>query len=78
MIPVLALDIKIYGQWFTTEKRFTLGMVQYLVVFVTLYQRLSGSDQLPVMLRPVFFLFFAAPSMASLAENKRAENKNAH
>ena len=103
VIPVLALDIKIYGQWFTTEKRFfsmaanptsqisvignlvgaqaaalmgwkesaicmfTLGMVHYLVVFVTLYQRLSGSDQLPVMLRPVFFLFFAAPSMASLA-----------
>ncbi|KAJ9689686.1 hypothetical protein PVL29_012396 [Vitis rotundifolia] len=102
-IPVLALDIKIYGQWFTTEKRFfsmvanptsqisvignlvgaqaaalmgwkesavcmfTLGMVHYLVVFVTLYQRLSGGDRLPVMLRPVFFLFFAAPSMASLA-----------
>ncbi|KAF3646733.1 S-type anion channel SLAH4 [Capsicum annuum] len=28
---------------------------------------LSGSDRLPAMLRPVFFLFSAAPSMASLA-----------
>ncbi|MBA0550451.1 hypothetical protein Golax_018037 [Gossypium laxum] len=46
---------------------FSLGMVHYLVLFVTLYQRLSGTDQLPSMLRPVFFLFFAAPSIASLA-----------
>ncbi|KAL9250930.1 S-type anion channel SLAH1-like protein [Drosera capensis] len=102
-IPIIALDIKIYGQWFTTEKRFlsmaanptsqisvlgslvaaraaaemgwtetavcmfSLGMTHYLVLFVTLYQRLSGSDRLPAMLRPVFFLFFAVPSMASLA-----------
>ncbi|GAB2231594.1 hypothetical protein Droror1_Dr00010603 [Drosera rotundifolia] len=102
-VPIIALDIKIYGQWFTTEKRFlsmaanptsqisvlgnlvaarvaaemgwtetavcmfSLGMAHYLVLFVTLYQRLSGSDRLPVMLRPAFFLFFAVPSMASLA-----------
>ncbi|KAL9236949.1 hypothetical protein vseg_011556 [Gypsophila vaccaria] len=102
-IPIVILDIKIYGQWFTTEKRFlsmaanptsqisvlgnlvgaraaakigwkecavcmfSLGMVHYLVLFVTLYQRLSGGDRLPAMLRPVFFLFFAVPSMASLA-----------
>ncbi|KAL9255105.1 S-type anion channel SLAH1-like protein [Drosera capensis] len=102
-VPIIALDIKIYGQWFTTKKRFlsmaanptsqisvfgnlvaaraaaemgwtetslcmfSLGMTHYLVLFVTLYQRLSGSDCLPVMLRPVFFLFFAVPSMASLA-----------
>ncbi|XWS21006.1 hypothetical protein CRYUN_Cryun30bG0017800 [Craigia yunnanensis] len=46
---------------------FSLGMVHCLVLFVTLYQRLSGADWLPTMLRPVFFLFFAAPSMASLA-----------
>ncbi|KAL0325791.1 UNVERIFIED_CONTAM: S-type anion channel SLAH1 [Sesamum radiatum] len=46
---------------------FSLGMVHYLVLFVTLYQRLSGGDRLPAMLRPVFFLFFAAPSVASLA-----------
>ncbi|KAG1347056.1 S-type anion channel SLAH1 [Cocos nucifera] len=46
---------------------FSLGMAHYLVLFVTLYQRFVGSDSLPVMLRPVFFLFFAAPSMASLA-----------
>lgn len=45
---------------------FSLGMVHYLVLFVTLYQR-SGGDRLPVLLRPVFFLFFAAPSVASLA-----------
>ncbi|KAF5740817.1 S-type anion channel SLAH1-like [Tripterygium wilfordii] len=102
-VPVLALDVKIYGQWFTKGKRllstvanptsqlsvignlvgaqaaanigwkesaiclFSLGMVHYLVLFVTLYQRLDGGDRLPVMLRPVFFLFFAVPSVASLA-----------
>lgn len=46
---------------------FALGLAHYLVLFVTLYQRFSGSDRLPALLRPVFFLFFAAPSMASLA-----------
>ncbi|CAK9186485.1 unnamed protein product, partial [Ilex paraguariensis] len=34
--------------------------------------RLSGGDRLPEMLRPVFFLFFAAPSIASLAWNSIA------
>ncbi|KAK6265009.1 hypothetical protein SCA6_020443 [Theobroma cacao] len=103
--PLAMLDIKIYGQWFTTEKRFlsimanptsqisvignlvaaraaarmgwkesavcmwSLGMVHYLVLFVTLYQRLSGGNCFPLILRPTFFLFFAAPSMASLAWN---------
>ncbi|XP_059664567.1 S-type anion channel SLAH1-like [Cornus florida] len=103
VIPIVALDVKIYGQWFTKGKRFlstvanpasqlsvignligaraaaqmgwkesaiflfSLGMIHYLVLFVTLYQRLSGSNNLPVILRPVLFLFFAAPSMASLA-----------
>ncbi|KAG8377865.1 hypothetical protein BUALT_Bualt08G0077900 [Buddleja alternifolia] len=103
-VPVVILDVKIYGQWFTKGKKkvltavanpasqlsvvgnlvgsraaakmgwnevsvflFSLGMVHYLVLFVTLYQRLSGGDRLPAMLRPVFFLFFAAPSVASLA-----------
>ena len=102
-VPVVMLDVKIYGQWFTKGKRFlstvanptsqmsvignlvgaqaaahmgwkesavclfSLGMVHYLVLFVTLYQRLSGGDRLPVLLRPVFFLFFAAPGVASLA-----------
>lgn len=103
IVPVIALDLKIYGQWFTTEKRFlsmvanptsqmsvignlvgahaaikmgwresgiclfTLGMTHYLVVFITLYQRLSGNNHLPSRLRPVFFLFVATPSMAALA-----------
>ncbi|KAI3456478.1 hypothetical protein Pfo_013141 [Paulownia fortunei] len=103
IIPVVLLDIKIYGQWFTTEKRFlsivanptsqlsvignlvgawaaarmewkesavsifTLGLAHYFVVFITLYQRLSGSNRFPAMLRPDFFLFVAAPSTASLA-----------
>lgn len=101
-VPIVVLDVKIYGQWFTKGKRFltavanptsqlsvignlvgaraaakmnwqevsvflfSLGMVHYLVLFVTLYQRLSGGDRLPAMLRPVFFLFIAVPSMASL------------
>lgn len=103
VLPILALDVKIYGQWLTKGKNFlatvanpasqlsvignlvgaraaalmgckesaicmfSFGMVHYLVLFVTLYQRLAGSDRLPAMLRPVFFLFIAAPSMASLA-----------
>ncbi|XP_060190139.1 S-type anion channel SLAH1-like [Lycium barbarum] len=103
VVPVVILDVKIYGQWFTTERKFlsmvanptsqlsvlgnlvgawiasqmewkesaicifTLGLAHYLVVFITLYQRLSGSNHLPAMLRPSFFLFVAAPSMASLA-----------
>nr|KAJ0206746.1 hypothetical protein LSAT_V11C500273620 [Lactuca sativa] len=46
---------------------FTLGIIHYLVLFVTLYQRLSGNSCMPAMLRPVMFLFIAAPSMASLA-----------
>jgi tellurite resistance protein TehA-like permease len=46
---------------------FSLGIAHYLVLFVTLYQRLPGNNKIPAMLRPVFFLFFAAPSMASLA-----------
>ncbi|PVH39587.1 hypothetical protein PAHAL_5G540100 [Panicum hallii] len=102
-LPILALDVKIYGQWFTRGRRFlsmvanpashitvignlvtaraaakmgwhegavaifAVGAAHYLVLFVTLYQRFLGSDSLPAMLRPVFFLFFAAPSMASLA-----------
>jgi tellurite resistance protein TehA-like permease len=102
-LPIIVLDIKIYGQWFTRGKKFlsmvanptshlsvignlvaaraaaemegkegavclfSIGMVHYLVLFVTLYQRFLGSDSLPTMMRPVFFLFFAAPSMASLA-----------
>ncbi|CAK9317283.1 unnamed protein product [Citrullus colocynthis] len=102
-IPVVVLDVKIYGQWFTKGRRFlssvanptsqlsvignlvgaqaagrmgwkesalclfSLGIVHYLVLFVTLYQRFSGVDRLPSMLRPVFFLYIAAPSFASLA-----------
>nr|XP_043626793.1 S-type anion channel SLAH1-like [Erigeron canadensis] len=46
---------------------FSLGIIHYLVLFVTLYQRFSGNSCMPAMLRPVMFLFIAAPSMASLA-----------
>ncbi|KAJ8427194.1 hypothetical protein Cgig2_029924 [Carnegiea gigantea] len=103
VVPIIMLDIKIYGQWFTKGKRFlsrvanptnqlsvianlvgakaaiymgcvqiavclfSLGMVHYLVLFVTLYQRLPMSNGVSTMLRPVFFLFTATPSMASLA-----------
>ncbi|KAI4319856.1 hypothetical protein MLD38_033406 [Melastoma candidum] len=103
LIPVLVLDVAVYGQWFTKGKRFlsivanptcqmsvignlmgarvaaetgwkevsiclfSLGFTHYLVIFVTLYQRIAGSKSLPAMLRPVFFLFVAAPSTASIA-----------
>ncbi|KAF7811191.1 S-type anion channel SLAH1 [Senna tora] len=103
-VPILALDVKLYGQWFTTEKRFlwvvanpvsqisvignlvsaqviaemgwkesavsvfSLGFGHYLILFVTLYQRtVVSSNHFPRVLRPAYFLFFAAPSMASLA-----------
>ncbi|KAI5006354.1 hypothetical protein ZWY2020_033597 [Hordeum vulgare] len=102
-LPILVLDVKVYGQWFTRGRKFlsmvanpashmtvianlmtaraaakmgwhegavamsAVGAAHYLVLFVTPYQRFLGSDSLPAMLRPVFFLFFAAPSMASLA-----------
>ncbi|CAJ2649085.1 unnamed protein product [Trifolium pratense] len=46
---------------------FSLGMVHYLILFVTLYQRLTSSNQFPIVLRPAYFLYFAVPSMASLA-----------
>ncbi|RDX66678.1 S-type anion channel SLAH1, partial [Mucuna pruriens] len=100
---ILLLDVKLYGQWFTTKKRFlsivanpvslvsvignlvsaqviaeigwkesavlmfSLGLVYYLIIFITLYQRLTSGNQFPTVLRPAYFLFFAAPSMASLA-----------
>ncbi|KAH7842605.1 hypothetical protein Vadar_007221 [Vaccinium darrowii] len=103
VIPIVALDVKIYGSWFTKGKRFlsavanpttqlsvignfvsawagarmgwresavclfSLGMAHYLVLFVTLYQRLPGVNGITAMMRPVFFLFIAAPSVASLA-----------
>lgn len=87
-IPVVLLDVKIYGQWFTTEKRFlsvfanptsqisvianftvvraaaqigwqekavcmfSLGVVHYMLLFITLYQHLSGSNTFPSILRP--------------------------
>lgn len=101
--PVVILDVKIYGQWFTTERRslslvgnpsshfpmmanfvgawaaagmgwketalclFSIGLVHYFVVFVTLYQRFSGSTRFRAGLRPVSFLFFGTPSAACLA-----------
>jgi len=100
---ILVIDVKLYGQWFTTKRRFlsivanptsqvsvignlvsarviaeigwkesavvmfSIGSVFYLVIFITLYQRQKSGNQFPTVLRPAYFLFFAAPSMASLA-----------
>jgi len=86
-VPIVALDVKIYGQWFSKGKRFlstfanptsqlsvignlvgaqaaakmgwkeiaiflfSPGMVNYLVLFATLYQRLSDGDRLPAMFK---------------------------
>lgn len=44
-----------------------VGLAHYMVVFVTLYQRLPTNEALPKELHPVFFLFVAAPSVASVA-----------
>ncbi|KAF0921171.1 hypothetical protein E2562_039221 [Oryza meyeriana var. granulata] len=46
---------------------FAVGLAHYIVLFVTLYQRLPTSETLPRDLHPVFFLFVAAPSVACLA-----------
>jgi tellurite resistance protein TehA-like permease len=103
MVPILFLDLKIYGQWMSSGERrlsrvanpsnhlavvgnfvgallgarmglrelpiffFAVGLAHYTVLFVTLYQRLPTNVQLPKELHPVFFLFVAAPSVASMA-----------
>ncbi|VAH11359.1 unnamed protein product [Triticum turgidum subsp. durum] len=103
MLPILCLDLKIYGQWMSSGERrlskvanpsnhlavvgnfvgallgarmglrelpiffFGVGLAHYAVLFVTLYQRLPTNMQLPKELHPVFFLFVAAPSVASMA-----------
>jgi tellurite resistance protein TehA-like permease len=46
---------------------FAVGLAHYMVLFVTLYQRLPTSETLPRDLHPVFFLFVATPSVACLA-----------
>jgi tellurite resistance protein TehA-like permease len=46
---------------------FSVGLAHYAVLFVTLYQRLPTNETLPKELHPVFFLFVAAPSVASMA-----------
>ncbi|KAL8198156.1 hypothetical protein R6Q57_029964 [Mikania cordata] len=83
IIPVIALDVKIYGQWFTTDKRF-LSMAANPTSQLSVIGNLVGShaaiqmgwtesasighyNHIPSRLRPVFFLFVATPSMAALA-----------
>ncbi|KAL8170243.1 hypothetical protein V2J09_022047 [Rumex salicifolius] len=44
-----------------------VGFAQYMVVFVTLYQRLPTSEVLPKELHLVYSMFIAAPSAASIA-----------
>ncbi|KAJ8511815.1 hypothetical protein OPV22_002249 [Ensete ventricosum] len=44
-----------------------VGLAHYLCVFVTLYQRLPTSEALPKELHPVYSLFIATPSAASIA-----------
>ncbi|MQL82911.1 hypothetical protein Taro_015388 [Colocasia esculenta] len=46
---------------------FAVGLAHYTVLFVTLYQRLPTNETLPKELHPVFFLFVAVPSIASMA-----------
>ncbi|KAJ0989284.1 hypothetical protein J5N97_007640 [Dioscorea zingiberensis] len=103
MVPILCLELKIYGQWLSGGQRqlskvanpsnhlsivgnfvgallgasmglkegpiffFAVGLAHYIVLFVTLYQRLPTNETLPKELHPVFFLFVAAPSVACMA-----------
>jgi tellurite resistance protein TehA-like permease len=101
--PLMALSLKIHGQWPSGGERrlsnvanpsihlslagyfvsallaavvgwrepgfflWAVGCAHYMVVFVTLYQRLPTAELLPKELHPIFFLFVAAPSAASLS-----------
>ncbi|OWM71908.1 guard cell S-type anion channel SLAC1 [Punica granatum] len=54
--------------WKEAAKFFwAVGFAHYLVLFVTLYQRLPTSEALPKELHPVYSMFIAAPSAASIA-----------
>ncbi|KAI5011729.1 hypothetical protein ZWY2020_013866 [Hordeum vulgare] len=44
-----------------------IGVSHYIVVFVTLYQRLPTNEALPMELHPVYSMFIATPSAAGLA-----------
>ncbi|KAJ3680071.1 hypothetical protein LUZ60_016349 [Juncus effusus] len=44
-----------------------IGLAHYLCVFVTLYQRLPTNEALPKELHPVYSMFIATPSAASIA-----------
>lgn len=44
-----------------------VGFAHYFVLFVTLYQRSPFTTRLPKELHPVYFLFVATPSTASIA-----------
>ncbi|KAF3324490.1 S-type anion channel SLAH2-like protein [Carex littledalei] len=46
---------------------FAVGLAHYMVLFVTLYQRLPTNATLPKELHPVFFLFVGPPSVACIA-----------
>ncbi|KAG4388204.1 hypothetical protein GLYMA_09G126500v4 [Glycine max] len=46
---------------------FAIGLAHYVVVFITLYQRLPTNETLPKDLHPVFFMFVAPPIVASMA-----------
>lgn len=54
--------------WKEAAKFFwAVGFAHYMVVFVTLYQRLPSTETLPRELHPVYSMFIAAPSSASVA-----------
>ncbi|URD83270.1 hypothetical protein MUK42_05316 [Musa troglodytarum] len=44
-----------------------VGLAHYVCVFVTLYQRLPTNEALPKELHPVYSMFIATPSAASIA-----------
>ncbi|GMH08936.1 hypothetical protein Nepgr_010776 [Nepenthes gracilis] len=46
---------------------FAVGLAHYIVLFVTLYQRLPTNETLPKELHPIFFLFVVPPSVAAVA-----------
>lgn len=78
MAPIFCLQLKIYGQWTSgRERRLSqeanpsnqLAIVGNFVgaLLGTQYRRLPTNETLPKELHPVFFLFVAPPSVASIA-----------
>ncbi|KAK3012687.1 hypothetical protein RJ639_008899 [Escallonia herrerae] len=67
LLHLLFVDPVFRGITATRRRAMAVSSAHYTVLFVTLYQRLPTNETLPTELDPVFFLFVAAPNVASMA-----------